>query len=227
MRVAALWLAGDARPRARQGRRSSPAATPTACSCRRCDARCSSDAAGGRPALAVVAAAGACTSRRTVGQPTLSVVDQTIEIVRRDKVDILFMLDNSPSVPEKVPLVAEFPELVARIDALATRGRAGVIPHRRHRLRHGRRAEQRRLQARRRRRPAADRAQPRTARFRRPTAPAFAARGLHRVRLGDRRQQHRQPRRAERLRLHRRRRRHGLRLRGAARGHLPGAAARR
>jgi hypothetical protein len=64
-----------------------------------------------------------CTSSRTIGQPTLYVRDDTIQLVQRDKVDILFMIDDSPSMaPKQAALRANFPELVTRIQTLATNG---------------------------------------------------------------------------------------------------------
>ena len=65
----------------------------------------------------------ACTSNRTVGQPNLHVRDDTIVFGHRDKVDILFMVDNSPGLPQaRVGLMQAFPELVKRIEALALNG---------------------------------------------------------------------------------------------------------
>jgi hypothetical protein len=64
-----------------------------------------------------------CTSSRTVGQPNLSVRNDSIRLARRDKVDILFMIDNSVSMgPKQAALNANFPELVTRIQTLATSG---------------------------------------------------------------------------------------------------------
>jgi hypothetical protein len=75
-------------------------------------------------ALAFLALAG-CTSSRTVGQPNLSVRNDSIQLVRRDQVDILFMIDNSPSMaPKQAQLRSNFPELVTRIQNLATNGAA-------------------------------------------------------------------------------------------------------
>ena len=81
----------------------------------------------GMRALVLVAAAGlattACTSRRTVGQPTLSVVEQTLTLAPHDKVDILFMIDDSNSMaPKQARLQASFPTLVQRIQDLASAG---------------------------------------------------------------------------------------------------------
>src|SRR5437588_6436191 len=74
-------------------------------------------------ALPIVLLLAACTSSRTVGQPTLSVREDTITLVRRDKVDILFMMDNSPSTaPKRIELRNRFPELLTRIQTLATSG---------------------------------------------------------------------------------------------------------
>ncbi|HEY2746701.1 MAG TPA: hypothetical protein VGL86_18860 [Polyangia bacterium] len=78
-------------------------------------------------AFILVAAAGlaaaACTSRRTVGQPSLSVVDQTLTFAPHDKVDILFMIDDSNSMaPKQARLQASFPTLVQRIQQLASSG---------------------------------------------------------------------------------------------------------
>jgi hypothetical protein len=74
-------------------------------------------------ALPIVLALAACTSSRTVGQPTLSVREDTITLVRRDKVDILFMMDDSPSTaPKRIELRNRFPELLTRIQTLATSG---------------------------------------------------------------------------------------------------------
>ncbi|HEX6837101.1 MAG TPA: hypothetical protein VF334_11040 [Polyangia bacterium] len=76
-------------------------------------------------ALALVAtlvALTACTSRRTIGQPNLSVVDATIEL--RRKVDILFMIDDSPSTaPKQNELVDRAAILIQRIDDLASVGK--------------------------------------------------------------------------------------------------------
>ena len=75
------------------------------------------------PLVLVVAAAGGCTTSRTVGQPSLSVREDTIHLSRRDKVDILFMVDNSNSMaPKQQALRQSFPELVTRIENLATTG---------------------------------------------------------------------------------------------------------
>jgi len=64
-----------------------------------------------------------CTSSRTVGQPNLSVREDTINLVRHDAVDILFMIDDSPSMaPKQEALRNSFPELVTRIENLATSG---------------------------------------------------------------------------------------------------------
>lgn len=73
--------------------------------------------------MLLLLAAACCTSTRTIGQPTLSVHDETISLTRRDKVDILFMIDDSPSMaPKQKALLGSFPELVTRIQALATDG---------------------------------------------------------------------------------------------------------
>jgi hypothetical protein len=67
--------------------------------------------------------AGGCTSRRTIGQPNLSVIDATIN-VRRD-VDILFVIDNSPgTAPKQAALTNAFPTLTKRIAELAADGKA-------------------------------------------------------------------------------------------------------
>ena len=64
-----------------------------------------------------------CTTSRTIGQPNLSVQEEHISLTRRDKVDILFMIDNSPSMaPKQAALEKSFPELVTRIENLATNG---------------------------------------------------------------------------------------------------------
>jgi hypothetical protein len=73
-----------------------------------------------RLALVLVAVAG-CTTSRTIGQPSLSVHDETLTPAR-SKVDILFMIDNSPSVPEQDTLRRDFPHLIERLDGLATAG---------------------------------------------------------------------------------------------------------
>lgn len=64
-----------------------------------------------------------CTTARTIGQPNLMVRDETIDVTRRDQVDILFMIDDSLSMaPKQAALQASFPELVTRIQKLASAG---------------------------------------------------------------------------------------------------------
>jgi hypothetical protein len=75
-------------------------------------------------ALAVVALTCGCTSRRTIGQPNLSVVDAVIGVHRN--VDILVMLDNSPGTSPKIQEVRNrFPQLLQRIQGLAAQGKTG------------------------------------------------------------------------------------------------------
>jgi hypothetical protein len=77
----------------------------------------------GRLALALVAVtAAACTERRTVGQPSFSVVNQNISLIRRDQVDILFMIDNSSSETGQFAFQSDFGELFSRIRGLASEG---------------------------------------------------------------------------------------------------------
>ena len=74
--------------------------------------------------VGAVVALAACTSRRTIGQPNLSVVDATIDI--RRKVDILFLIDDSPGTsPKQNELVKRAPILLQRIDDLASVGKTG------------------------------------------------------------------------------------------------------
>jgi hypothetical protein len=74
-------------------------------------------------ALVVTLVAAGCTTSRLVGQPNLSVREDTISLVRHDKVDILFMVDNSPSMaPKQDALRQSFPQLVDRIANLSTTG---------------------------------------------------------------------------------------------------------
>ncbi len=73
---------------------------------------------------AALAALAGCTSRRTGGQPNLFVVDATLDI--RRKVDILFMIDDSPGMAAKQDaLVKSVPVLLQRIDTLASVGTTG------------------------------------------------------------------------------------------------------
>jgi hypothetical protein len=74
-------------------------------------------------AAALVAALASCTTQRTVGQPSLSVVNQPLSLLHRDKVDILFMIDNSPSMaPKQAELRARFAGLVKQVQGLAMSG---------------------------------------------------------------------------------------------------------
>ncbi len=75
------------------------------------------------PLVLFVSVAAGCTARRTIGQPNLSVVDETLNLAHRDKVDILFMFDNSPGTSPKLAALRQaFPELLSRIEDLATAG---------------------------------------------------------------------------------------------------------
>ena len=66
--------------------------------------------------LVVATLVAGCVTQRTVGQPSLDVRDETVRVGPHDKVDILFMIDNSPSMaPKQTALRASFPELVTRI----------------------------------------------------------------------------------------------------------------
>ncbi|MCA1663676.1 MAG: hypothetical protein LC659_05310 [Myxococcales bacterium] len=72
--------------------------------------------------VAALVAGSGCTTRRTVGQPSLSVVDATIDV--RRNVDILVMMDNSPGTsPKQHELMNRFPLLLDRIDELAAAGK--------------------------------------------------------------------------------------------------------
>jgi hypothetical protein len=75
------------------------------------------------PLVLVATLATACISQRIVGQPSQDVRDETIRVGPRNQVDILFMIDNSPSMaPKQAALRASFPELVTRVQTLATAG---------------------------------------------------------------------------------------------------------
>ena len=77
----------------------------------------------GRLALALLAvAAAACTDRRTVGQPSFSVVNQTLDLSGRNQVDILFMIDDSNSETGQQAFQSDFTELFSRIRGLASAG---------------------------------------------------------------------------------------------------------
>ena len=72
--------------------------------------------------LLVLAAVAGCTTRRTIGQPSLSVVDATINV--RRNVDILVMMDNSPSTaPKQHEVMNRFPMILQRIQDLAVGGK--------------------------------------------------------------------------------------------------------
>jgi hypothetical protein len=69
-------------------------------------------------ALAALALAPACTTSRLVGEPPFGVMQQRVPMTPRDKVDLLFMIDNSPSMsPKQAALRARFPGLATRIAA--------------------------------------------------------------------------------------------------------------
>ena len=68
--------------------------------------------------LAALLLSGACTTRRTIGQPSFAVHDEPIRVDAYAKADILFMVDNSPSMaPKQTELRRRFPELLQQIQA--------------------------------------------------------------------------------------------------------------
>jgi len=73
--------------------------------------------------LVLLVATAGCTARRTVGQPTLSVVNDSINLTPRNKVDLLFMIDDSLSmITKQTELRNRLPGLFQQISDLATMG---------------------------------------------------------------------------------------------------------